>query len=314
MAKKIDIQDYLSSLDDVDIIYRPNPGNAGDSAIALATYQILERSERPYRAVTGEETLDVRDKILMYGGGGNLGTPHYHEARHFIQRYHSRAKRFVILPHTIRGHADLLRSLGKNVDVFCRERYSYEWVCQHASRARVFLSDDLAFRLDVEAVLTEHGQSRRMLMSRLAKGVWNSISQRVLGRDGKRDAVRVNGRLGTVGMYQLVKETVLGPCLLPALRTDMEGTSQEKPAGNVDVSQLFEYGVMPKALAQTATALTLSYLDQFQAVITNRLHIGILGGLLGKQIEFYPNSYFKNRAVYEFSMHDQFPNVHWHGD
>lgn len=58
----------------------------------------------------------------------------------------------------------------------------------------------------------------------------------------------------------------------------------------------------------------LAYLDQFDQIVTNRLHIGILAGLLHKEVDFYPNNYFKNKAVYEFSMRDQFPHVRWHGE
>ena len=41
------------------------------------------------------------------------------------------------------------------------------------------------------------------------------------------------------------------------------------------------------------------------------LHLAIAGALLGKPVECYPNSYFKNEAVYHFSMKDRFPNVQW---
>jgi len=52
-------------------------------------------------------------------------------------------------------------------------------------------------------------------------------------------------------------------------------------------------------------------LDLFDEVRTNRLHDAICAGLLGKRVKMYPNSYFKNRAVYEFSMRDRFPDVEW---
>jgi exopolysaccharide biosynthesis predicted pyruvyltransferase EpsI len=38
------------------------------------------------------------------------------------------------------------------------------------------------------------------------------------------------------------------------------------------------------------------------AVVTNRLHIGIAGVLLGKRVQLYDNSYGKIRDVYQSSL------------
>lgn len=43
-------------------------------------------------------------------------------------------------------------------------------------------------------------------------------------------------------------------------------------------------------------------------IYTDRLHVAILGTILGKNISFYDNSYHKNRGVYELSLHSN-PNV-----
>jgi len=43
-------------------------------------------------------------------------------------------------------------------------------------------------------------------------------------------------------------------------------------------------------------------------VYTDRLHVAILAGILGKTVFLYPNSYHKNKGVYEFSLRD-FTNV-----
>lgn len=46
---------------------------------------------------------------------------------------------------------------------------------------------------------------------------------------------------------------------------------------------------------------------------TDRLHVAIAGALLGKSVELHANSYFKNRAVYQFSLRS-FPSVRFVGD
>jgi hypothetical protein len=43
-------------------------------------------------------------------------------------------------------------------------------------------------------------------------------------------------------------------------------------------------------------------------VVTDRLHIAIAGALLGLEVELHPNSYYKNRAVYDYSLR-RFSNV-----
>lgn len=148
----MDLTDSLDALNDETVFYCPNPGNAGDSAIALATYQLFEQTGLRYRCVDWYEPFDSTDRTLIYGGGGNL-THYYHQARTFIERHHERARRLIVLPHSIQGHADLLASLGRNVDLYCRERPSFEWAREKAPRANVYLAEDLAFSLDPEEVM-----------------------------------------------------------------------------------------------------------------------------------------------------------------
>lgn len=314
MSDRVDLHDYFDTIGEDPLLFCPNPGNAGDSAIALATYQLLEESGREYTIVDWTSSVDSNGYTAVYGGGGNLGAPQYGEARQFIERHYSQAGRLVVLPHTIRGNEDVLRGLSETVDIFCREQTSYEWARTHVAGANVYLADDMAFRLDAREILDRHGPSGTALMRRIGRGVWGSAARRVGMENLDRSDFRVNGRLGTIAFYQLARSFASQNGTLHALRTDVEGTDQDRPVGNVDVSRVFEYGVAPRSRALQATAFILAYLDRFDRIVTNRLHIGILAGLLNKEVDFYPNNYFKNKAVYECSMRDRFPCVRWHGD
>jgi hypothetical protein len=55
-----------------------------------------------------------------------------------------------------------------------------------------------------------------------------------------------------------------------------------------------------------------SYISQFDAVQTNRLHIAILAAKLGKEVRLFPNSYYKIKAVFDHSFHESFDRVHFH--
>lgn len=310
----VNLQDYFEEIGEGPILFCPNPGNAGDSAIALGTFQLLDQVRRSCKVVRWDDDFDSTGKLLVYGGGGNLGSPKYEEARHFIEQHHLRADRMVILPHTVRGNEDLLHQIGENVDLFCRERVSYDWVQKHVASSNVHLADDMAFRIDVEELLDQYGRSKSELVGRIGNGVWLSLLERIPLREAKTTDFQINGRLGITALYQLMRCTVFQGRLLSAMRTDAERTSQNGTLGNVDVSRVFEYGVHPFSRAREATVCLLAYLDQFDRIVTNRLHIGILAALLQKEVDFYPNNYFKNKAVYEFSMQGRFPHVHWHGN
>lgn len=87
---------------------------------------------------------------------------------------------------------------------------------------------------------------------------------------------------------------------LLAFRTDAESTRIKLPANNFDLSK---NGYATKPLSDF-----LSVLRTFNRVDTNRLHIAIAAARLGKEVILYPNSYYKNKAVYEYSLYN-YPNV-----
>lgn len=48
---------------------------------------------------------------------------------------------------------------------------------------------------------------------------------------------------------------------------------------------------------------------QFHQIETNRLHIAVLGAILGIPVTMLDNSYGKNQDVYDASIKDYFSNV-----
>lgn len=56
------------------------------------------------------------------------------------------------------------------------------------------------------------------------------------------------------------------------------------------------------ALAEEAVEVGSRFLLGFGAIHTDRLHGAILSALLHREVLFYPNSYFKNAAVFEHSL------------
>jgi len=302
--ERMNIHDYLSQYSGKCVYFYANPGNAGDSAIAAATWQLFDRHQIDVRSFDPGKHSNLTGQIVMYGGGGNL-VPAYRAASDFLRRYHDVAEKLVLLPHTIVGHRELLRDLGPNVDIICREILSYENVIGSGTRANVLLMDDLAISLDIARLREEALSPYRMIVD---------SSSREDNRDGLKVASRyARGLKSRVKLYgrSVLNGDGLNPKVLNCFRMDKEASGRAIPKDNVDVSVLLSYGTQSRRLAMFSAREFVSFIDLFSEVRTDRLHVAIIAALLRKQVHLYGNNYFKIRAVYEMSLRDAFPNVIW---
>lgn len=86
------------------------------------------------------------------------------------------------------------------------------------------------------------------------------------------------------------------------LRRDAEQPEGSRlPKHNIDLSR--------RGRAHTSIGPFLDRLSRARVIHTNRLHIGIAGALLGRDVRLYGNDYFKIRAIYHSSIEPYFPNV-----
>lgn len=307
----LNVNDYLKATvgADDDLYYRPNPGNAGDALMATATFAMLDSMGINYTNLfengdtSSTKNIDLSGKVLVLGGGGNFNEGGYNNYAEIVARWHGKVKRLIILPHTVSGNEALLSSLGKNVDIICREQISYDHVRARARNANVYLAHDMAFSLDVPKMLSRRHPYPAMLAKRALctalrfKARRNYPKARFILQDRHDFAeLRRNPDKGGV---------------LNVFRVDMEKTDIEIPEGNIDLSLRFEYGLVSRPLIDYMTSQVFAYLNHFQTVRTNRLHISIAAALLGKTVELYPNNYYKIRSVFEQSLKDDFPNVVW---
>jgi exopolysaccharide biosynthesis predicted pyruvyltransferase EpsI len=295
LMAKIDIKLYLDSLKKYETVYFcPNPGNAGDSLLAHVTYELFDEYNIKYQ-ILKKQGFNPTDKILLYGGGGNL-VPYYPHARNFILKYHRLVKKLIILPHSIDGNEDLLKKLDENVDIITREEVTYNHVKKNALRTNVFLADDLGFSLNVEKILSK--------MPRFSLHLVNlKLPVRIL-LQGNYTEMKHRARK----LFQNENKHVLN-----CFRTDQEKTDIDIPSDNVDLSSIFSYGVDSKEKAFYVCYRLLNFINSYEEIRTNRLHVAIAGALLGKEVKLYSNSYYKCEAVYEFSIKGRFPNVTWMG-
>ncbi len=87
-------------------------------------------------------------------------------------------------------------------------------------------------------------------------------------------------------------------------RTDSEKTLIKIPKNNIDLSNKLnkkENTTNINTIKQVSLSI-FNYLSKYETINTNRLHMAIAGSLLDKKVYFYSNSYYKNKAVYDYSI------------
>lgn len=295
-----ELEDILAGIaSEGEVLYRPNPGNAGDSLIAHATYRMFRKAGLRWKLATDSDSGEGR--TVVYGGGGNLGEG-YRDARDFLERHAGRCRRLVLLPHTVEGNEDLLSRLGPETHLFLREETSLDHCKQSAPRANSHLCHDMALTLP-------RGEDVRV--------GWGGIASAFLKRIGdpsapsaKALAMLVQARLRRMDRHGRIRAR---GAVLEAFRTDGESKGRELPIGNRDLSKAFETGNMDPFWASLSARMLLSYVDGAALVRTDRLHVAISCCLRGVPVELHANSNFKCEAVWKHSLEGRFPNARWMG-
>ncbi|GGI77422.1 hypothetical protein GCM10007978_13840 [Shewanella hanedai] len=288
-----ELRSVLAELSGQEFVFIPNPGNAGDSLINAASFQFLDDMKLEYRIVSPREIkqvlkkghsivdkFELKDKVVVLGGGGGF-TEHYPYSNTLVTALDRHVKQLILLPCTIEGYPDTLSGLSDKVSVFCREQVSFEYLRSICNGPKIYLSHDMVFGADFKRIMS-------------AKSSLSSIRNRIKGAKSHAQVASYIKRNGNEK--------------LNALRLDEERSDIDIPVENMDMSALFSLGTKTKATNFYAAQQFLSHLDVFEQMVTNRLHVCIASTLLGKQVIFLDNSYFKNRAVFERSM-GEFNNV-----
>jgi exopolysaccharide biosynthesis predicted pyruvyltransferase EpsI len=275
------VNEFLSTLRGRLIDYFPNPGNAGDSLIASATYQKFDElgiAFNYYKA--GVQQSDT----LVIGGGGNL-IPLYDNCKKVLMSEAHRYEKVVILPHTIRESDEFLSTFDRRYVVFCRELASFEHIRGKVRGAEVHLAHDMAIAVRPEKLFANTDLTLRARAEFL-------------------------GRLATrqVGIADVYNERFW------CLRGDRERTADVTvPEHNIDISKLFSTAAS-REKADLATWMLLEFCRSTAHITTNRLHVSIACAVQGARVDLIDNSYGKNSAIWEHSLRGRFLSVNYIGD
>lgn len=107
-----------------------------------------------------------------------------------------------------------------------------------------------------------------------------------------------------IDKYKLIK----GDGICNCFRTDKEKIGIQIPSNNIDLSNKLnkKNNTSDKSIIEQVSLSVFEYLSKYDTINTDRLHMAIAGSLLNKHINFYPNNYYKNNAVFEYSIKDFF--------
>lgn len=288
-----------------NVLFVPNPGNAGDAIIAEATYQLFNQCDISYQIITEFDEVRLRGQILILGGGGSLVQP-YTGMKNWLRKTHALVRQLIIFPQTISMIDELLNELGPNVLIYCRERISYEYALEKAINANVKMAPDLAFYIDLSLVPRPRyfelfSYVKLPLVTSSKKNKWLSWRSMIyIWKSRVRHFIQYK-RFGERGV-------------LNVFRVDGERTDMLIPIDNLDVSNLYSFGTQSRQLSQAAASHFIELLSSYSHIRTNRLHVAIVSSILGKKVTLFNNSYYKNKAVFEYAIKDKYPHVEFFCD
>jgi exopolysaccharide biosynthesis predicted pyruvyltransferase EpsI len=260
----------------VRLLFIANPGNAGDALIASASWQLFDMLGL---RVSSGRVEDIRcGDFIIAGGGGNL-VPLYPATRNVLERSLAcEVRGLVLLPHTIRGHDDVLQKLDGRFTLFCRDQIGLDHVKVSAPIVELHLSPDMALGLDLRALRMRAASRLVRLRARIS----------LLPRKRRR---RYAGWLESASR---VVPDENGHLLV--LRNDIESL-RLFGSRNGDLSGMYGSSFRSRDECDLVSARFLQVIDQAKTVTTDRLHVAIASNLLGKPVKLLNNSYGKNHAV-----------------
>jgi exopolysaccharide biosynthesis predicted pyruvyltransferase EpsI len=177
----------------------------------------------------------------------------------------------LILPHSSYGMVDHMQSYQGDIIFFCRELETFERMKNVSCDGHLYHFDDIGLFIDFN--------SHDLAVLNYFRNVYRDMDKRGV---------------------------------LVALRGDREAKQHELPPGLKGItshdistfavsSHLRECFTDPLSLYNQVSIFFI-YLERFDTIATDRLHVAIAALSIGKQVNLYDNSYGKIRSVYNYSL------------
>lgn len=312
LDESLSVDSVLRSLVGRRVYFEKLHGNNGDDLIRMGAMLAMQEA--------GLETIESPDDaevIVINGGGGMID-----ESKGVVGRLRQYLaivpqREIVVLPQSYKfetiDFASFFRGRSAPTTLFTRERYSLGFLESAGLPAgvRIGLDHDLAFRLADSEFL-------RGVKSRLSAGHVLVVERAdVEGTTGAKMRP-----IGSKAVNRFVPAAVKAPLRRMISRRRAKAWSAQSEFVSAMRDRLVER--VPAASSLPLVALDISdrnntdfdgFVDAIAgaaAVASNRLHVGVLAGLLGKPTLLASNSYHKIKGIQEMSMGDM-PHVEFLG-
>lgn len=285
MSELLGFFENLSKYKDGVIYYYPNNGNAGDALINMGFYSLMKKYNIKFDTIGNHNINSIRDNDMVLVAGGGCLVPEWDSTPNFVRKINNLnvGVKLVVLPHSIRGVDDIISNFPKGTIVFCREKYSYNYILEKSNADKIYLSDDMAFYADLNVIKSEVNKYSPPLTHK-------NIIRKILT------------------LFHMVKSKSRKKIF--AMRTDKESSSHVKVKRVLvnDFSLVASFGAGLYSESLYTSNKFLKLIDLYDEIHTDRLHVAIGACLLSKKVVVYNNGYYKCKGVYEQSMKN-LPNV-----
>lgn len=281
---------YMRSLNGSSIHFQELEGNNGDQLIGLGMAEVLRKA-----GLRADRTPRDADLILINGGGAMNDLWPEGAAQVMESLIEAEPNKNIVVGPSSYWFRSLdfpaiLRKSSGHITLFCRERRSEEFLrsLDLPPHVTVMLSQDLAFELRDSEFIRE---------------------QLSLALDGQVLCAMRKDREGEAGVLAKVR----APWLPAPIRKPLSRLRDRLVANrSVDrLSPIFD-SISPRPdtneIVYRDVSASLEF-DDFcrevrnsRAIITNRLHVGVFGSLLGKRVHLLRGAYYKIDGVYEYSL------------
>ena len=287
-------QKILNSLNELgDFLFYPNVGNLGDVAIAQSEYQMFRDQGYSYKVFNAynSDTIIDRSFNLVYGGGGLFVRYwNYEKAMNLFKN--ENLENAVILPSSFCDCDDLLDALDERFTVYCREEKSFKYCTSKNQKANFQLADDMAFSIDLNP-------SEKPLPVNFVDLQVSTLSKLYYGNYRKLQKVILKI---TQQLSDKIKLDKTGQKTAFFLRTDKERLFDNSEYEIVDLSVFAKSHCTDSGVVYLLSKIFIDSINMVDLVVTDRLHVGIIGALLKKKVLLLDNTYGKVSGVYKYSM------------
>ncbi len=286
---------YLAGLSGRRVFFDTLAGNNGDRLISMGAAVAIGKA-----GVNLTDNPSTADLILLNGGGamndfwgGGIAKIEFYLREYPRHPLTIGPSSFLLESARLR---DVIATRKQAVTLFCREMVSWKHLAYwgFSQEADVRLSPDLAFELLETQFLAELRAA--------------SSEEHVLV------AMRKD-REGNAGVLAKTKGAWLPKKVRRPLSRLRDFLVAKRSRGAVE--QVLSEEALPRKMPTIWRDVSVSVgFDEFleviaasRVVVTDRLHVAILGRLLDKRVCLFPGSYHKNAGVFEFSLSDEKANV-----